>query len=160
MIAGYRAPLGADRSARNQAPWPRESVICWLQMGAAGMMWRSMTIFKLWMHRRLKESHWVVAKGISRPAQVKAMAFTPSDRLIVCWWRKRLMSVITRKVEHQVWQLQTTHYWQKLWKCKVPPKIRVFQWHVAHDFLPNRANLHRKHVEPMVTCGFSGMEDR
>ena len=51
-------------------------------------------------------------------------------------------------------------YWQKLWKCKVPPKIRVFWWRVSHDFLPSRANLHRKHVEPMVTCGFSGMEDR
>jgi hypothetical protein len=50
-------------------------------------------------------------------------------------------------------------YWQKLWKCKVPPKVRVFWWRVSHDYMPCRANLYRKHIEPIGTYVFCGMED-
>jgi hypothetical protein len=48
---------------------------------------------------------------------------------------------------------------QKLWKCKVPPKVRVFWWRVSHDFMPCQANLHRKHIERLGTCSFCGMEE-
>jgi len=48
---------------------------------------------------------------------------------------------------------------QKLWKCKVPPKVRVFWWRVSHDFMPYQANLHRKHIERLGTCSFCGMEE-
>jgi hypothetical protein len=50
-------------------------------------------------------------------------------------------------------------YWQKLWKAKVPPKVRVFWWRVSHDFIPCRENLHRRHLEPIGTCYFCGNED-
>ena len=33
--------------------------------------------------------------------------------------------------------------WQKLWKCKVPPKVRVFWWRILNEYIPSRANLHR-----------------
>jgi hypothetical protein len=48
---------------------------------------------------------------------------------------------------------------QILWKCKVPPKVRVFWWRVSHDFRPCQANLHRKHIERLGTCTFCGMEE-
>ena len=50
-------------------------------------------------------------------------------------------------------------YWQKLWKCKVPLKVRMFWWRVPHDFMPCRANLHHKHIETIATCTVCGMED-
>ena len=50
-------------------------------------------------------------------------------------------------------------FWQELCKCKVPPKVRVFWWRVAHDYMPCRANLHRKHIDPLPTCKVCGMED-
>jgi hypothetical protein len=28
-------------------------------------------------------------------------------------------------------------HWQRLWKCKVPPKVRVFWWRISHDFMPS-----------------------
>jgi hypothetical protein len=42
--------------------------------------------------------------------------------------------------------------WQKLWKLKVSPKIKVFWWRVIHEFLPARQVLHRKHIEPIENC--------
>ncbi|KAF8740105.1 hypothetical protein HU200_013821 [Digitaria exilis] len=48
--------------------------------------------------------------------------------------------------------------WKMLWKCKVPPKVRVFWWRVAHEFLPSRANLHRRHMEPLGTCETCGAQ--
>jgi len=41
----------------------------------------------------------------------------------------------------------------------VPPKIRVFWWQVSHDFILCRANLQRRHIEPVGTYIFCGMED-
>ena len=49
--------------------------------------------------------------------------------------------------------------WQKLWKCKVPPKVRVFWWRVLNDYLPSRANLHRRHIDPLSTCDTCGARE-
>lgn len=46
--------------------------------------------------------------------------------------------------------------WRKIWKIKVPPKVRVFWWRVAHDFIPSRANLFHRHIERLGTCEFCG----
>jgi hypothetical protein len=46
-----------------------------------------------------------------------------------------------------------------MWKCKVPPKVRVFWWRVAHDYMPCRENLHQKHIDPMAICKACGIED-
>jgi hypothetical protein len=42
--------------------------------------------------------------------------------------------------------------WKRLWKLKIPPKIRIFWWRVVHNFLPTKMELHRRHVEPEATC--------
>jgi len=47
---------------------------------------------------------------------------------------------------------------QKIWKLKVPPKIKVFWWRVLHEFLPARQVLHRKHIEPIANCEVCGAE--
>ena len=41
----------------------------------------------------------------------------------------------------------------------MPPKIRVFWWQVSHDFILCRANLQRRHIEPVGMYIFCGMED-
>lgn len=38
-------------------------------------------------------------------------------------------------------------------------QMSVFWWRVSNDFMPCRANLHRRHIEPAGTCMFCGMED-
>jgi hypothetical protein len=42
--------------------------------------------------------------------------------------------------------------WKELWQIKVPPKVRVFWWRVYNESIPSRANLHRRHIEPLSTC--------
>ena len=49
--------------------------------------------------------------------------------------------------------------WQKLWKSKVPPKVRVFWWRIIHDYLPSKANLHRRHIDPLSICDTCGARD-
>jgi hypothetical protein len=39
--------------------------------------------------------------------------------------------------------------WQKFWKCKVPPKVRVFWWPILNEYIPSRSNLHRRHIDPL-----------
>jgi hypothetical protein len=48
--------------------------------------------------------------------------------------------------------------WKKLWRSKVPPKVRVFGRRVSNEFIPSRANLHRRHVEQLSTCISCGNE--
>jgi ribonuclease HI len=49
--------------------------------------------------------------------------------------------------------------WHQLWKQKVPPKVRVFWWRVMQDCIPCRANLHRRHVDPIANYGFCGASE-
>jgi len=42
--------------------------------------------------------------------------------------------------------------WKKLWKIKVPPKVRVFWWRVSNDFLAARQVLFKRHIEPVPFC--------
>lgn len=46
--------------------------------------------------------------------------------------------------------------WKQLWKQKVPPKVRVFWWRVVHDYMPCRANLHRRHIDQIANCETCG----
>ena len=39
-----------------------------------------------------------------------------------------------------------------LWRLEVPPKVRVFRWRVAHEFLPARQVLCRRHIESIAFC--------
>ena len=42
--------------------------------------------------------------------------------------------------------------WCKIWKMAIPPKIKAFWWRVTHNFVPVRANLHRRHMEDHANC--------
>jgi hypothetical protein len=48
--------------------------------------------------------------------------------------------------------------WNRLWKLKVPPKVKVFWWKVLHEFLPTKSVLHQRHIEPLPYCDICGAE--
>lgn len=52
-----------------------------------------------------------------------------------------------------------TATWKKIWKLKVPPKIRVFWWRVMHEFLPAKQILCYRHVEPTANCETCGADE-
>lgn len=45
-----------------------------------------------------------------------------------------------------------TSKWNKLWCMKLPAKVRIFLWRLAHDSLPTRMNIKRKHVDLDTLC--------
>jgi hypothetical protein len=47
-------------------------------------------------------------------------------------------------------------WWQKIWKLKVPPKIRIFWWRACQDYLPSKAELRRRHVTEEDHCESCG----
>ena len=49
--------------------------------------------------------------------------------------------------------------WKKIWRLKVPPKIRIFWWRVVQEFLPARQILYQRHVEPIANCDVCGAEE-
>lgn len=46
--------------------------------------------------------------------------------------------------------------WKKLWRQRVPPKVRVFWWKVINDYMPCRANLYRRHIDQIANCEVCG----
>ena len=48
--------------------------------------------------------------------------------------------------------------WNKLWKLKIPPKIRIFLWRAVNNFLPTKRELKRRHVEQEDFCETCGEE--
>lgn len=48
-------------------------------------------------------------------------------------------------------------FWRKLWKINFPHKIRYFDWRVAKDILPTKANLVHQHVLLDDTCEECGL---
>lgn len=38
----------------------------------------------------------------------------------------------------------------------MPPKVRVFWWRVVNGFLPAKAVLHKRHIEPVPNCDLCG----
>jgi hypothetical protein len=47
--------------------------------------------------------------------------------------------------------------WKVLWKMDVSLRT-VFWWRVINDFIPCRANLHRRHIEKLSSCEVCGAE--
>lgn len=35
----------------------------------------------------------------------------------------------------------------------------LFWWRILHDYIPSRANLHRRHIDPISTCNTCGARD-
>ncbi|CAD6230202.1 unnamed protein product [Miscanthus lutarioriparius] len=48
--------------------------------------------------------------------------------------------------------------WQRIWGLDVPPKVKVFWGRVLHEFLPAKAILHHRHIEPLAFCDLCGAE--
>lgn len=48
--------------------------------------------------------------------------------------------------------------WQKIWRLKVPPKVKVFWWRILHEFLSAKHILNRRHIEPTAYCELCGAD--
>lgn len=44
--------------------------------------------------------------------------------------------------------------WNKIWKVRIPPKIRIFLWRAMRDFISSHANLKSHHVLTDPSCSF------
>jgi len=49
-------------------------------------------------------------------------------------------------------------WWRKLWKLKIPPKIRIFWWRSIQNYLPSKQELKRRHVTEEDFCEVCGMQ--
>ncbi|KAL2936256.1 hypothetical protein RDABS01_006694, partial [Bienertia sinuspersici] len=49
--------------------------------------------------------------------------------------------------------------WNKIWKLKVPPKVRLFVWRACWDILPHNCNLAKRRVKAERGCVRCGMEE-
>ena len=47
-------------------------------------------------------------------------------------------------------------FWRRLWKMRVPNKIKMFLWRACTDALPTRCNLVRRKVLDDPTCSMCG----
>lgn len=51
-------------------------------------------------------------------------------------------------------------FWCRIWKLKIPPKVRNFVWRACTDILPTRANLYRRKVPIDPLYLISGQTDK
>lgn len=42
--------------------------------------------------------------------------------------------------------------WKKIWSLPCPPKIKQFMWRVAHNSLPMKMNIKRRHIDLDTSC--------
>lgn len=48
--------------------------------------------------------------------------------------------------------------WNNIWRCHVPPKIRIFAWKLSKDVLPTKVNKLKRKLEVEDTCNICGLE--
>jgi len=79
----------------------------------------------------------------------------PEDSLI--WLGKKKVSFTVKSAYYVAKELvesgearesssnhQVSPFWKKIWQLNVPPKIKIFAWHVCLDGLPTMLNLKRR----------------
>ncbi|KAL9675981.1 hypothetical protein QQ045_004192 [Rhodiola kirilowii] len=49
-------------------------------------------------------------------------------------------------------------FWNTIWKCEIPNKIKIFCWRLYHEALPNAKNLIRRGLEVESYCQICGGE--
>ncbi|CAM8987557.1 unnamed protein product [Rhodiola kirilowii] len=49
-------------------------------------------------------------------------------------------------------------FWNTIWKCEIPNKIKIFCWRLYHEALPDAKNLIRRRVEFESYCQICGGE--
>ncbi|XP_075645058.1 uncharacterized protein LOC142616054 [Castanea sativa] len=68
---------------------------------------------------------------------------------------------VDRKVLRE-WAVSSTgsgqELWKKLWRVRVPNKLKVFAWRACHEILPTRVNLAKRKIIRENLCLFSRME--
>uniref|UniRef100_A0A803Q185 RNase H type-1 domain-containing protein n=1 Tax=Cannabis sativa TaxID=3483 RepID=A0A803Q185_CANSA len=74
-----------------------------------------------------KNGEYSVKSGYRMACELKAERQQSDDHLAVQWWRK-------------------------LWRLKIPPKIKVFVWKLAHGWLPTSTVLAKRHVSTTDGC--------
>ena len=50
-----------------------------------------------------------------------------------------------------------TCLWQHIWKANIPPKVRIFAWHLARDAPPTNKNKKARNILKDDTCNICGM---
>ena len=48
-------------------------------------------------------------------------------------------------------------FWQRLWKAKIPNKIKAFSWRAYQNILPTKMNLFHRQVIEDPTCYECGL---
>uniref|UniRef100_A0A803QHJ7 Piwi domain-containing protein n=1 Tax=Cannabis sativa TaxID=3483 RepID=A0A803QHJ7_CANSA len=74
-----------------------------------------------------KNGEYSVKSGYRMACELKAERQQSDDHLAVQWWRK-------------------------LWRLKIPQKIKVFVWKLAHGWLPTSTVLAKRHVSTTGGC--------
>jgi hypothetical protein len=49
--------------------------------------------------------------------------------------------------------------WKKVWKCPVPPKVKLLAWKICCNALATPVNMKRRHMTTVSTCRICGCED-
>ena len=83
-----------------------------------------------------------------------------SSRLDAWFWAFESSGQFSVKSTYRYMQLrkdggsQTSResFWSKLWKLRVPPKVKNLLWRAATGCLPTKAELRLKHVNIDITC--------
>ncbi|CAL2232092.1 unnamed protein product [Prunus armeniaca] len=51
------------------------------------------------------------------------------------------------------------HVWKKIWKVRVPPKVRIFIWRALLNILPTKDNLGHRGISELGGCVFCGADE-
>ena len=51
-------------------------------------------------------------------------------------------------------QRASTSLWSRVWKARVPNKVKLFSWRACQNILPTRDNLVRRRVVEVASCCF------
>jgi hypothetical protein len=49
--------------------------------------------------------------------------------------------------------------WKKVWKCPVPPKVKLLAWKICCNALATQMNMYRRQMVTVSTCRICGCED-
>ena len=92
---------------------------------------------------------------------VLAWSFTKNGRYNVKFGyhvAKQLRLVKTNSGEALV-QPSNISLWSRIWKARVPNKIRIFSWRACHNILPMKDNLVKRRVLEDARCCFCHKAD-
>uniref|UniRef100_A0A803PWX1 Reverse transcriptase domain-containing protein n=1 Tax=Cannabis sativa TaxID=3483 RepID=A0A803PWX1_CANSA len=137
----------------------------------ASFVWRSL----VWGKKIIQKGYrWRIGNGNSvrviddpwlpRPVTFKIYDKPPlPDQLYVIDLKKVRMGVFARSGYHdggtpyksrdvQSDTQAAEKWWSKLWKLKIPPKVKHFVWKMAHSWIPTNSALAHRHIQVEPYC--------